>query len=168
MKTSLRRYGSAYPRIGSICSTLHAGNTLRFRRRHVQSSNATAISGTDAATTCGNNTPSITSARPTTTPTTSALTTASTTDASASPAYCEYATVSPTATTCSDYRRQVTSGRTRSSRNRVIPPEEDVRRLFQECKVGKGNANLLSEALKFAKPEELKSKDIIKVCTVPL
>ncbi|TBU59887.1 hypothetical protein BD310DRAFT_947657 [Dichomitus squalens] len=49
-----------------------------------------------------------------------------------------------------------------SSRTRIIPPEEDIRRLFQECKVGRGNANLLSEALAYAKPEDLKSKDIIK------
>ncbi|KAI0651280.1 hypothetical protein C8Q79DRAFT_996771 [Trametes meyenii] len=55
-----------------------------------------------------------------------------------------------------------TPGKTRSSRNRVIPPEEDIRRLFQECKVGRGNANLLSESLTYAKPEDLKSKDIIK------
>lgn len=61
------------------------------------------------------------------------------------------------------YLWQVTPGKTRSSRNRVIPPEEDIRRLFQECKVGRGNANLLSEALTYAKPEDLKSKDIIKV-----
>ncbi|RPD60760.1 hypothetical protein L227DRAFT_501092 [Lentinus tigrinus ALCF2SS1-6] len=57
----------------------------------------------------------------------------------------------------------VTSGKTKSSsRNRVIPPEEDIRRLFQECKVGRGNAGLLSEALTYAKPEDLKNKDIIK------
>ncbi|CDO75455.1 hypothetical protein BN946_scf184823.g9 [Trametes cinnabarina] len=52
--------------------------------------------------------------------------------------------------------------KTRPSRNRVIPPEEDIRRLFQECKVGQGNASLLAEALLYAKPEDLKSKDIIK------
>ena len=52
-----------------------------------------------------------------------------------------------------------------SSRNRVIPPEEDMRRLFQECKVGSGNASLLSEALMFAKPEDLKKKEIIRVST---
>ena len=50
-----------------------------------------------------------------------------------------------------------------SSRHRIIPPEEDMRRLFQECKVGSGNASLLSEALAFAKPEDLKNKDIIRV-----
>ncbi|KAH9948467.1 hypothetical protein B0H21DRAFT_733432 [Amylocystis lapponica] len=49
-----------------------------------------------------------------------------------------------------------------SSQNRVIPLEEDIRRLFQECKVGRGNAALLSEALAFAKPEDLKLKDIIR------
>ncbi|OBZ74920.1 TOM1-like protein 2 [Grifola frondosa] len=49
-----------------------------------------------------------------------------------------------------------------SSRNRVIPPEEDMRRLFQECKVGRGNASLLSESLAYAKPEDLKQKDIIR------
>ncbi|KAI0920434.1 hypothetical protein AcW1_002174 [Taiwanofungus camphoratus] len=48
-----------------------------------------------------------------------------------------------------------------SSRNRVIPPEEDMRRLFQECKVGSGNAKVLFEALAFAKPEDLR-KDIIR------
>ncbi|KAI0632879.1 hypothetical protein C8Q77DRAFT_1058522 [Trametes polyzona] len=55
-----------------------------------------------------------------------------------------------------------TPGKTRSSRNRVIPLEEDIRRLFQECKVGRGNANLLSESLTYAKPEDLQTKDIIK------
>lgn len=45
----------------------------------------------------------------------------------------------------------------------MIPPEEDMRRLFQECKVGRGNASLLSEALKFAKPQELNRKGIIRV-----
>lgn len=50
-----------------------------------------------------------------------------------------------------------------SSRNRVIPPEEDIRKLFQECNVGKGNAALLSDALAFAKPEDLQHKDVIKV-----
>ncbi|GJE99365.1 hypothetical protein PsYK624_156190 [Phanerochaete sordida] len=48
------------------------------------------------------------------------------------------------------------------SRHRVIPPEEDMRRLLQECKVGSGNASLLSEALAFAKPEDLKNKEIIR------
>ncbi|CCM02123.1 uncharacterized protein FIBRA_04200 [Fibroporia radiculosa] len=49
-----------------------------------------------------------------------------------------------------------------SYHTRVIPPDEDMRRLFQECKVGRGNASLLSESLTFAKPEDLKQKDIIK------
>jgi hypothetical protein len=47
-------------------------------------------------------------------------------------------------------------------RNRIIPPEEDMRRLFQECKIGNGNAQLLSESLTFAKPEDLR-KEIIRV-----
>lgn len=51
-----------------------------------------------------------------------------------------------------------------SSRAGIIPVDEDIRRLFQECKIGKGNASLLSEALAFAKPEDLKEKGIIKVC----
>lgn len=42
-----------------------------------------------------------------------------------------------------------------------------MRRLFQECKVGKGNAALLSESLAFAKPEDLRQKEIIRVRTVP-
>ena len=37
-----------------------------------------------------------------------------------------------------------------------------MRRLFQECKIGRGNAQLLGEALVFATPEDLK-KEIIKV-----
>ena len=51
----------------------------------------------------------------------------------------------------------------RSSRNGIIPLEEDIRRLFQECKIGRGNAQLLNEALAFATPEDLKVKEIIKV-----
>jgi hypothetical protein len=46
---------------------------------------------------------------------------------------------------------------------RVIPPEEDMRRLFQECRFADGNAQLLSEALTFASPEDLRDKEIIKV-----
>ena len=49
--------------------------------------------------------------------------------------------------------------------HRIIPPEEDMRRLFQECKIGQGNASLLSEALAYAKPEDLAKKNIIKVFT---
>ncbi|KAJ7490141.1 hypothetical protein B0H11DRAFT_2277986 [Mycena galericulata] len=40
---------------------------------------------------------------------------------------------------------------------RIIPPDEDMRRLFTECKIGVGNAQLLSEALATATPEELRS-----------
>lgn len=38
-----------------------------------------------------------------------------------------------------------------------------MRRLFQECRFAHGNAQLLSEALAFASPEDLRDKDIIKV-----
>ncbi|TRM68626.1 hypothetical protein BD626DRAFT_482304 [Schizophyllum amplum] len=47
------------------------------------------------------------------------------------------------------------------SHNRIIPPEEDMRRLFTECKIGQGNASLLSQALMMRKPEDMKT-DIIK------
>ncbi|KAJ7141849.1 hypothetical protein C8R43DRAFT_1016600 [Mycena crocata] len=40
-------------------------------------------------------------------------------------------------------------------RHRIIPPDEDMRRLFQECKIGVGNATLLSQALVTATPEDL-------------
>ena len=45
---------------------------------------------------------------------------------------------------------------------RVIPLEEDMRRLFQECRFAQGNAQVLAEALAFASPEDLREKDIIK------
>ena len=48
---------------------------------------------------------------------------------------------------------------------RVIPPDEDMRRLLQECRFAHGNAQLLSEALAFASPEDLRDKDIIKAGT---
>ncbi len=51
---------------------------------------------------------------------------------------------------------------------RVIPPEEDMRRLLQECRIANGNAQLLNEALAFATPEDLREKDIIKVRSVSL
>ncbi|KAF8553627.1 hypothetical protein OG21DRAFT_1463829 [Imleria badia] len=46
------------------------------------------------------------------------------------------------------------SGR-RYQQQRVIPPDEDIRRLFQECKIARGNADLLSQTLAFAKPDAL-------------
>ncbi|KAJ7584972.1 hypothetical protein C8J56DRAFT_949541 [Mycena floridula] len=36
----------------------------------------------------------------------------------------------------------------------IIPPEEDIRRLFQECKIGQANASLLSRVLVMGKPED--------------
>ena len=59
--------------------------------------------------------------------------------------------------------RLQTASRKRSLRQqRIIPPEEDIRRLFQECKIGQGNAHLLAESLAYARPEDLE-KDIIRV-----
>ncbi|KAF8130908.1 hypothetical protein K438DRAFT_1886092 [Mycena galopus ATCC 62051] len=43
-----------------------------------------------------------------------------------------------------------------------ISPEEDMRRLFTECAVGVGNANLLSQALAMATPEELEDTVIME------
>lgn len=40
-----------------------------------------------------------------------------------------------------------------------------MRRLLQECRFAHGNAQLLSEALAFASPEDLREKDIIKAGT---
>lgn len=56
---------------------------------------------------------------------------------------------------------QLQSGR-RYQQQRVIPPEEDIRRLFQECKIARGNADLLSQTLAFAKPDALDA-DLIPV-----
>ena len=49
------------------------------------------------------------------------------------------------------------------SSSRIIPPEEDMRRLFEECKYAHGNAGLLSDALLHARPEDLQQKVVIKV-----
>ncbi|THU93819.1 hypothetical protein K435DRAFT_182579 [Dendrothele bispora CBS 962.96] len=40
-------------------------------------------------------------------------------------------------------------------KDKIIPPDEDIRRLFQECKIGLGNASLLSQAVGHTKPEDL-------------
>ncbi|KAG2361369.1 hypothetical protein BDR07DRAFT_1359012, partial [Suillus spraguei] len=37
----------------------------------------------------------------------------------------------------------------------IIPPEENIKRLFQECKIAKGNATVLSEMLAFVKPGQI-------------
>ncbi|KAJ7279148.1 hypothetical protein C8J57DRAFT_154703 [Mycena rebaudengoi] len=47
--------------------------------------------------------------------------------------------------------------RPRGTPRGIIPPDEDMRRLFQECKIGSGNAALLSQALAMATPEDLVS-----------
>lgn len=49
-----------------------------------------------------------------------------------------------------------------SPQNAVISPEDDVQRLFNVCKVGRGNAELLNEVLVYAKPQELRN-EITKV-----
>jgi hypothetical protein len=46
----------------------------------------------------------------------------------------------------------------------IIPPDEDMRRLFQECKIGMGNATLLSQALAMATPEQLGDNVIVVSC----
>ena len=38
-----------------------------------------------------------------------------------------------------------------------------MRRLFQECKIGRGNAAALSDGLLHTKPEDLEKMDVIKV-----
>ncbi|KAF7759758.1 hypothetical protein Agabi119p4_11453 [Agaricus bisporus var. burnettii] len=48
------------------------------------------------------------------------------------------------------------------TRNRIIPHEEDVKRLLQECKIGQGNATLLSQALFHAKLESFKKDTVIR------
>ncbi|KAF9256015.1 hypothetical protein L218DRAFT_966754 [Marasmius fiardii PR-910] len=49
--------------------------------------------------------------------------------------------------------------RHKSPSTRIIPVEEDIRRLFQECVIGKGNAGLLSQALVHTVPEDFDSVD---------
>ena len=45
----------------------------------------------------------------------------------------------------------------------IIPPEEDMRRLLQECDVARNNAQVLSQALPFATPNTLGSDPLIQV-----
>ncbi|KAF8175150.1 hypothetical protein BJ912DRAFT_37738 [Pholiota molesta] len=71
-----------------------------------------------------------------------------------SPVAPDVAAITPTVTTVKK--------RKSPSRNRIIPPDEDIRRLFQECKIAQGNASLLSQALTLTKPEDLKKADVIK------
>jgi hypothetical protein len=46
------------------------------------------------------------------------------------------------------------------------PPNEDMRRLFQECKIGVGNGNLLTRALAMATPEQLGDTLIVVSCAL--
>ncbi|KAI5118710.1 hypothetical protein M0805_004510 [Coniferiporia weirii] len=69
---------------------------------------------------------------------------------------------SPNAAVYVDDRRRPPAPDRRPSKNGIIPVDEDIRRLLQECKIGRGNARLLNEALAFASPSDLKEKEIIK------
>ena len=51
----------------------------------------------------------------------------------------------------------------RSKDQRVISPDEDMRRLFEECEMAKNNAQVLSHSLTFALPEELGANPLIVV-----
>lgn len=55
----------------------------------------------------------------------------------------------PTPTTPGQKRRK-------SPTTRIIPPDEDRRRLLQECRIAQGNASLLAEALVHATPSDAK------------
>jgi hypothetical protein len=50
-----------------------------------------------------------------------------------------------------------------SNMQRIIPIDEDVRRLFEECDIAKVNAHILNDALMYARPEDLEEKSVIKV-----
>ncbi|KAG1736206.1 hypothetical protein EDB19DRAFT_1878625 [Suillus lakei] len=47
----------------------------------------------------------------------------------------------------------------------IIPPEEDMKRLFQECKIAEGNATVLSKMLAYAKPEQIEGSRIPEFLT---
>lgn len=44
-----------------------------------------------------------------------------------------------------------------------IPPEEDMRRLFEECDVALHNSRILNEALAYSTPDSFRSNSVIKV-----
>ena len=44
-----------------------------------------------------------------------------------------------------------------------VPPEEDTRRLFEECDVALYNARILNEALAYSTPDFFRSNPVIKV-----
>ncbi|KZT36257.1 hypothetical protein SISSUDRAFT_1121095 [Sistotremastrum suecicum HHB10207 ss-3] len=46
----------------------------------------------------------------------------------------------------------------RLSNHGLVPRHEDIRRIFEECEMAKVNAQVLGEALAFARPEDLKSE----------
>ncbi|KAJ3727765.1 hypothetical protein C8R42DRAFT_347411 [Lentinula raphanica] len=61
-----------------------------------------------------------------------------------------------------EHRHKDREHKEKKSKNRIIPLEEDIRRLFQECTIGLANASLLNQALGHAKVEELKKGEVIK------
>ena len=48
----------------------------------------------------------------------------------------------------------------------LIPPDEDIRRLFEECEVALYGTRILNEALAFATPETFRRNPVIKVWTL--
>ncbi|KAK7055203.1 hypothetical protein R3P38DRAFT_2378345, partial [Favolaschia claudopus] len=48
-------------------------------------------------------------------------------------------------------------------RHEIIPPDEDMWRLFQECKIGVGNANLLIQTLVVATPGQVNDSVIVEL-----
>lgn len=60
-------------------------------------------------------------------------------------------------------KRTHRSDRRGGARQLVPSAEEDMRRLFEECEVARGNARLLNENLAFAKPSDLAVNSVIKV-----
>lgn len=53
-------------------------------------------------------------------------------------------------------------------KQQIIPADEDVKRLFEECEIAKSNARVLAQALTFASPEELQKNEVIQVWTIVL
>ena len=51
----------------------------------------------------------------------------------------------------------------RQADRRLIPPEEDMRRLFEECEVALYSCRILNEALAYATPESFRKNPVIKV-----
>ncbi|CAE6538926.1 unnamed protein product [Rhizoctonia solani] len=66
-------------------------------------------------------------------------------------------------------RRNTQNGERRQDRVRdarsaygVISPEEDIRRLFEECEIARDNSRILADSLVYATPESITSNNVIK------